>query len=105
LDFELNADGNENPEFTLTQNGRALIADKDYTVSYKISEDGLHGVLTIEGKGNYEGIITQAYDIEKFDHLVWIIPVAFVSVLGIGALTVLLIRRKRKKSKATDIAE
>lgn len=105
LDFELNADGNEKPEFTLTQNGRALIADKDYTVSYKISEDGLHGVLTIEGKGNYEGIITQAYDIEKFDHLVWIIPVAFVSVLGIGALTVLLIRRKRKKSKATDIAE
>ena len=105
LEFEIAENGSEYPEFTLTHNGKELVADKDYTVSYKISEDGSCGVLTVEGKGNYEGMITKEYKIVKFDHLVWIIPVVFVAVLGIGALTVFLIRRKRKKSQSTDNAE
>ena len=105
MELEIAENGSEYPEFTLTHNGKELVADKDYTVSYKISEDGSCGVLTVEGKGNYEGMITKEYKIVKFDHLVWIIPVVFVAVLGIGALTVFLIRRKRKKSQSTDNAE
>ena len=50
-------------------------------------------------------MLTQEYEIDNFDHLVWIIPVAFVSILGIGVLVIFLIRRKRKKSKVTENAE
>ena len=105
LNFELSEDGSEYPEFTLTHNGNELTPDKDYTVTYTLSEDGTRGILTVEGKGNYEGMLRQEYKVDKFDHLVWIIPVAFVSALGIGALVIFLVRGKRKKSKAQDSAE
>ena len=105
LSFELIEDGSEEPQFTLTHNGKELVMDRDYTVSYKLSNDGSRGVITVEGKGNYEGMLTQEYEIDNFDHLVWIIPVAFVSILGIGVLVIFLIRRKRKKSKVTENAE
>ena len=105
IDFEFIEDGSENPQFTLTHNGKALTLDKDYTVTYKISDDGTRGILTIEGKGNYEGMLREEFNVEKFDHLVWIIPVAFVGVLGIGALAIFLLRRKRKKSNTPNNAE
>ena len=78
------------------------IYNKDYTVSYKISDDGSRGIVTVEGKGNYEGILTREYEIHNFDHLVWIIPVAFIALLGAGALTIFIIRIKRKKLKVTN---
>jgi hypothetical protein len=102
LSFELGDNGGKQPQVILTHDGRALVPDKDYTVSYKISDDGSRGIVTVEGKGNYEGILTEEYEIHNFDHLVWIIPVAFIALLGAGALTVFIIRIKRKKLKVTN---
>ncbi|MBQ8164073.1 MAG: hypothetical protein IJZ93_06915 [Clostridia bacterium] len=85
----------ENPPITLTFNGKTLVQDKDYTVSYTVSENGKKGIVTVEGKGNYKGIVSQEYTIDKFDHLTWIIPVAFVVLLGIGAAVIFFLRKKR----------
>ncbi|MBQ9761352.1 MAG: hypothetical protein IJW16_08405 [Clostridia bacterium] len=88
-------DGSENPAVTLTYNGQTLVQDRDYTVAYVLNEWGTEGIVAIVGMGNYSGVISQIYEIGGFDHLTWIIPVAFVLLLGGAALAILLIRRRR----------
>lgn len=97
LVLEIGENGDKQPDVTITHKGSTLSLGKDFTLSYKLSEDGSRGIVTIEGIGNYTGIITQEYEVSSFDHLVWIIPVAYVLLLGAGALTIFLIRRKKKK--------
>ncbi len=92
----------ENPPITLTFNGITLEQDRDYTVSYSVNEKGKQGSVTVTGIGNYEGMISQAYTIDKFDHLTWIIPVAFVLLLAIGAAVILFMRKRRANDKPTD---
>ncbi|MBQ7827190.1 MAG: hypothetical protein IJ386_02870, partial [Clostridia bacterium] len=62
---------------------------------YTIHEDGKRGIVTVEGIGNYKGILSETYEIHEFDHLTWIIPTATVALIG-AAVLVLFIIRKRK---------
>ena len=86
----------EKPSVSLTVDGRTLTAGTDYTVEYKISPDGKHGIVTVTGIGNYSGMLSTNYDINKFDHLTWIIPTA-TAVLIAGAVLVLMILKKKRK--------
>lgn len=88
----------EYPTATLTYNGMTLEQDKDYTITYTISEDGKQGIVTVTGMGNYAGMASKTYEIKTFDHWTWLIPTITLAVLGGAVLAVWLIRRKRKGS-------
>ena len=87
----------ETPNATVTVAGRTLTEGVDYTIEYKVSEDGKHGIATAYGKGNYKGVLSETFDIKKFDHATWIIPTATVILLGFAALAIILYKKKRRE--------
>ncbi len=95
VEFKINEGKDEQPSVTLTFGGAELIEGKDYTVHYIVNEDGKCGIVTVEGIGNYKGILSEIYEIDTFDHLTWIIPTATAVLIG-AAVLVLFIIRKRK---------
>jgi len=86
----------ETPAVTLKVGGRTLEKDVDYTLEYKISKDGKHGIVTVYGKGNYKGVLSAAFEVNRFDHATWIIPTATVLLLGCAALVLFLFKKKRR---------
>ena len=87
----------EAPIAAVTVGGRTLTEEVDYTLEYKVSEDGKEGIVTVYGMGNYKGILSASFEIKKFDHATWIIPTATVTVLGVAVLVELLLKKKRRK--------
>jgi len=86
----------EKPVATVTVAGRTLTEGVDYTLEYKVSEDGRDGIVTVYGRGNYKGILSVSFEIKKFDHGAWIIPTATVVLLASLSLAVLLLKKKRR---------
>lgn len=93
-------DGSENPAITVTLDGKTLTQDVDYTVTYVLNTWGTKGIVAVVGMRNYEGVLSVEYEIDDFDHLTWIIPVAFVVLLGGAALVLFLIKKRRLKARA-----
>ena len=87
----------EAPIVSASVGGRTLIQDVDYTLEYKVSEDGKKGVATIYGIGNYKGVLSTEFEISRFDHGTWIIPTATAVVLGCVALVFFCLKKKRNK--------
>lgn len=52
-----------NDNIILSYNGIGLVFNRDYTVSYSNNKAVGTGMVTIKGKGNYAGEITQKFDI------------------------------------------
>ncbi|MBQ8381001.1 MAG: hypothetical protein IJY18_03825 [Clostridia bacterium] len=86
----------EAPAVTVTAGGRTLAEGVDYTLEYKVSEDGKEGIVTAYGKGNYKGVLSSSFEIKRFDHAIWIIPTATALALGLSALAIFIIKKKRK---------
>ena len=86
----------ERPDATVTVGGRTLTEGTDYTLEYKVSEDGKRGIVTVYGKGNYKGILSEAFEINRFDHGTWIIPTATVLLLGLAVLALFIYKKKRR---------
>lgn len=89
----------ENPAVTLTVGEVELVEGKDYTVTYTVHEDGKKGIVTVEGIGNYKGILSEAYEIDSFDHLIWIIPTATAVLFGAATLVLFFIRKRKLHGK------
>ena len=113
-------DGSTDPKITVTFGGKTLEEGVDYTVEYKVDTKGRQGIVSVSGKGDFKNVVSKTYEISlggiiedifdgdngpvEFDHMIWIIPVAFLSLIGAAALTLGIIKktRRRKKNKATD---
>lgn len=91
-------DGSEEPEVTVNYGERTLIRDTDYKLNYSVSDDGKKVIVTVEGIGNFSGIVSKTYSVKRFDHLTWIIPVSTAVFLS-GAWLTLYIIKKRKIKK------
>ncbi len=60
------AKGGAKPNVTVTVNGRSLVMNTDYTVSYKNNTKvGNTAKIVIKGKGNYSGSVTKTFSIEQ----------------------------------------
>ncbi len=60
------AKGGAKPNVTVTVNGRSLVMNTDYTVSYKNNTKvGNTAKVVIKGKGNYSGSVTKMFSIEQ----------------------------------------
>ena len=60
------AKGGAKPNVTVTVNGRSLVMNTDYTVSYKNNTKvGNIAKVVIKGKGNYSGSVTKMFSIEQ----------------------------------------
>ena len=60
------AKGGAKPNVTVTVNGRSLVMNTDYTVSYKNNTKvGNTAKVVIKGKGNYSGSVTKTFSIEQ----------------------------------------
>ena len=97
--FNLNEGKDEKPAALLTFGDIELVEGRDYTIKYTIHEDGKRGIVTVEGIGNYKGILSETYEIHKFDHLTWIIPTATVVLIGAAALVLYFIRKRKLHTK------
>ena len=86
----------ETPAVAVRVGGRTLTFDVDYTLEYKVSEDGKDGIVTVYGKGNYKGVLSASYEVKKFDHATWIIPSSTAVILGGAALALFILKRKRR---------
>jgi len=84
-----------------------LVKDKDYTVNITYSDDGSKAIVSITGIGNFNGFISQKFDVDKpFNHWVWIIPTATVVVLGLAFASLMIAKAVRaKKKKLTPSVE
>ncbi len=102
VELKINEDGNERPGVTLTFGTLQLVEGKDYTVKYIVNEDGEQGIVTVEGIGNYKGILSEIYEIYSFDHLTWIIPTATVVLIGAAILVLFLIRKRKSQTQSGD---
>ena len=87
----------ETPVATVTVDGRTLTEGVDYTLEYTVSEDGEDGIVTVYGQGNYKGVLSTFYEIDRFDHATWIIPTATALAFGILALVLWILKKKRKQ--------
>ncbi len=98
-DVELKIDEgrDKTPEITVTYGTQRLVEGKDYTVNYTVNKDGKRGIVTVEGIGNYQGILSELYGIGGFDHLTWIIPTATAVLLGAAVLAVFIIRKRKEQ--------
>ncbi len=94
-ELNINEGGDKMPEVNVTFNGVELVCGKDYTLNYAVSENGKQGIVTVEGIGNYEGILSEIYEIDKFDHLTWIIPTVTLMLIGGAALAIFIIRKRK----------
>jgi len=88
--------GERNPDVLVTLGEYTLVRDVDYTVTYKVSPNGKEVIVTLEGIGNFDGLVSQIHTVHAFDHWVWIIPTATVILLGGAWLTLYLIRKRRR---------
>ena len=60
------AKGGAKPNVTVTVNGRSLVMNTDYTVSYKNNTKvGNTAMIVIKGKGNYSGSVTKTFEIKQ----------------------------------------
>lgn len=110
--LEVEFDGKNDPQVKITLGELELVKDKDYTVNITYSNDGMKAIVNVVGIGNFNGFISQRFDLDQpagqpFDHLVWIIPVATVAVLGLAfaSLKVVKISRSKKKKELDAEAE
>lgn len=55
----------QKPSFKVTCNETDLVADTDYTVTYKNNVSAGTGTIVIEGKGNYKGTVEKEFTIAK----------------------------------------
>ena len=55
------------PEVKVVASGKTLVADKDYTVTYKDCVNTGTATARVEGTGNYTGVIEGTYDINEAD--------------------------------------
>ena len=85
-----------NPPVTVSVDGRTLTEGVDYTLEYRVSDNGKDGIVTVTGMGNYKGITSARYEINRFDHGTWIIPTATVLVIGLAVLALFIYKKKRK---------
>ncbi len=97
VELKINEGKDEMPAVTLTFGGMQLVEGKDYTINYTVSEDGKQGIVTVEGIGNYKGILSKTYEIDTFNHLTWIIPTVAVVLLGAAALVFFILRKRKSK--------
>ncbi len=52
------------PEFTLTHSGSTLVKNRDYTLRFTANVNAGTGILTLTGKGNYQGTLTEHFTID-----------------------------------------
>ncbi len=96
-EFNINEGDGKMPEVKLSFNGVELVCGKDYTVNYAVNKNGKQGIVTVEGIGNYKGVLSEIYEIYSFDHLSWIIPTVTLMLIGGVALTIFIIRKRKLK--------
>ena len=89
-------DNKVNPPVTVSVDGRTLTEGVDYTLEYRVSDNGKDGIVTVTGMGNYKGITSARYEINRFDHGTWIIPTATVLLLGLAVLALFIYKKKRR---------
>ncbi len=94
-ELKINEGRDEHPDVTLTLGALELVEGRDYTVNYTLNKNGKQGIVTVEGIGNYAGILSEVYGISSFDHLSWIIPTATAVLLGAAVLAIFIIRRRK----------
>ena len=68
------------PEPTVTWNGKTLVKDEDYTLSYENNEDVGTATVIVKGKGNFEGTKTGTFRITPAPIVEY--TVTFVDGLG-----------------------
>ena len=64
------------PSFTLQYNGKTLVEDTDYTVTYSNNVNVGTATITVTGKGNYTGIKTINFSIVKLTYKISISSVS-----------------------------
>jgi len=105
--LEVTFDGTNNAQVKVMLGDLELVKDKDYTVNITYSDDGSKAIVSITGIGNFNGFISQKFDVDKpFNHWVWIIPTATVVVLGLAFASLMIAKAVRaKKKKLTPSVE
>ncbi len=104
----LEEDGGSQPAVTVTYNGNTLEEGVDYTLEYNLNLKTRRGIVSVTGIGDFKNVVSEVYEmsitdvIAEFDHLIWIIPVAFVTLIGAAALTLFIIKKTRKRKRAAE---
>lgn len=57
------------PKITIVYNGRGLVEDKDYTVTYTNNLSEMKGTAKIKGIGNFHGTVEQEFKIKQADDI------------------------------------
>ena len=84
----------------------------DYTVEYTVNVKGRQGIVSVSGVGDFKNVASKTYTLSleaiisatvaEFDHMIWIIPAAFVALIGAAALTFFIIKKTRKRKKKSQ---
>ena len=96
------------PDVTVTADGKTLVKDTDYTVSYASNTDAGTAQVTITGKGNYTGTKTATFTIEKAASKLKAEKATYKKAYGAKAFTVKVIGAEGTvtyKSSAAKVAK
>lgn len=105
LEITVADDKSSNPEVSVVYGEHTLVRDTDYTVSYTVSESGKEVIVTIEGIGNYFGIVSAKYTVGgKGMSLIWIIPIS-VGAIILGMCIAGFIKKLQKSKNKTENKE
>lgn len=109
----------QDPDVRVTVDGRVLVRDVDYRVTFTYRADKTEGIVNIEGIGNYRGFLAKEFlddgvlgdlidTVTNPRNLIWIIPLSVSVLLLLAAGTVFIIRTvniaKARKRKEEDLS-
>lgn len=96
------------PSLTITYAGSSLKVNEDYTVSYKNNTEIGTATVTIQGKGNYTGVISETFQItvrKNAEYTVGNYKYKITNAKTDGKGTVALSGIKNKKGKSLKVAD